>query len=232
MPKKSSVFSVKKGYKRKFKTTPKVSQKPQKRQIPFAAMYTAMNKISSILMSLNELKHDVFGERCPELLKGYVSRSQMELHALQKLLNDKLPDSYTEDAEHKYADYDNSESPRTVDDDSKKEATSFEEDIHKIEEVLATLDNSPKKKLARELTTLGVMVGLRELSIGKSPRAKQYLSLHGSLLKACRELLKFWKEEREQICANNKHDAAEYKDLKESLSQDLDEGNEFISNLT
>ena len=224
MPKRTrSVFKPRKSYKTRFQT-PK--QKPAPMIPPGTRIYETLNQITSMLSMINGLLYGVMAP-APDILKDYLRRSVQELHALQKLLVDKLPENYGRDeeiAEH-------------VD-----ESSSIPEDVkaslHEIETYLDSnwmLDevtsSSVKDKIAEDLTSLGLMPALRELSIGKTQRAKNYVATNSGLKSACRKLADYWRKVRTLVCDNNRHDPEEYRELKSALHDDLDDAYQFIETL-
>ena len=221
MPKRTkSIFTPRKKYRLKFKQRVEPKQKARAQPPPGSLTYLAINQISGMLTNLNSLLHGTLAT-APELLKDYVRRSAMELHAIQKLLIEKLPDKYndSEDEVHRLV---NSET---------EDAGTVESRLQAISSALDVVTGTVKSKAEEDLTSLGLLPALRELSIGKSQRAKNYISLIGGLKVACRELTSYWKKIRTQICENNRHDVEEYRELKSALHDDLDDAYAFIENL-
>lgn len=225
MPKRTrSVFKPRKSYKTKFqapKSKKVVSQIP-----PGTRIYETLNQITSMLSQTNGLLYGVMAP-APDILKDYLRRSIQELHALQKLLVDKLPENYGKDdeiAEHV-------EVPDSVPDDVKASIVEIETMLDSnwmLDDVTST---SVRDKALEDLTSLGLMPALRELSINKTQRAKNYVASNGGLKNACRKLADYWRRVRTTICDNNRHDPDEYRELKSALHDDLDDAYQFIETL-
>lgn len=225
MPKRTrSVFKPRKSYKTKFqapKSKKVVSQIP-----PGTRIYETLNQITSMLSQTNGLLYGVMAP-APDILKDYLRRSIQELHALQKLLVDKLPENYGRDdeiAEHV-------EVPDSVPDDVKASIAEIETMLDSnwmLDDVIST---SVRDKALEDLTSLGLMPALRELSINKTQRAKNYVASNGGLKNACRKLADYWRRVRTTICDNNRHDPDEYRELKSALHDDLDDAYQFIESL-
>lgn len=223
MPKKTrSLFKPRKAYKTKFKT-PK-AQKSAPQIPPGTRIYDTLNQITSMLSQINGLLYGTMAP-APDLLKDYLRRSVQELHALQKLLVDKLPENYSQDeiAEHV-------EEMESVPEDVKASLVEIDTalDCNWMFDVVAT---SVIDKACENLTSLGLMPALRELSIGKTQRAKNYVAAHGGLKTSCRKLADYWRRVRTIVCDNNRHDPDEYRELKSALHDDLDDAYEFIEKL-
>lgn len=222
MPKRtSSIFKPKSKYKRKFKQSKQ--PKPVKQIPPGTRIYETLNQITSMLSQLNALLYGVM-EPANDFMKDYLRRAAMELHSLQKLLVDKLPDNYSKD---------DAEVAEHVNNEIQASLLGIEAQLGNgwMLETIASV-TSAQSRLESELTNLGLMPALRELSIGRSTRGKNYTAMIGGLKKACRRLTDYWRESRTQICNNNRHDAEEYRELKSALSDDLAEAYSFIESLT
>lgn len=225
MPKRTrSVFKPRKSYKTKFQA-PK-SKKVVPQIPPGTRIYETLNQITSMLSQTNGLLYGVMAP-APDILKDYLRRSIQELHALQKLLVDKLPENYGKDdeiAEHV-------EVPDSVPDDVKASIVEIETMLDSnwmLDDVTST---SVRDKALEDLTSLGLMPALRELSINKTQRAKNYVASNGGLKNACRKLADYWRRVRTTICDNNRHDPDEYRELKSALHDDLDDAYQFIETL-
>lgn len=223
MPKRtSSIFKPKSRYKRKFKSSKQQTVKPVKQIPPGTRIYATLNQITSMLSQMNGLLYGAM-EPANDFMKDYLRRAAMELHSLQKLLVDKLPDNYSKD-DAEVAEHVNNEISAALRDIDFKLGNTWMFESH------ASV-TSVQNRLESELTNLGLMPALRELSIGRSTRSKSYISLLGGMKKACRRLTDYWRDVRTQICNNNKHDAEEYRELKSALGDDLEEAYIFIESL-
>ncbi len=223
MPKKTkSVFtSRKKSYRRKFSSPKPQAQVKREQRGEYESLYAAMNVVSQILLQMNSALKDVLAP-APDLLKDYMRRASKELHALHKQLASKLPDDLSEPESINY----------------KKPVENVEasviDELNDIEAKLSVLVKAADalSKTADDLLGLGLMPALREVSIGKTQRAKAFVGMNGSGVKnACRALAKRWKEQRLVICNNNRHDPEEFRELKSALHSDMDEATDFIESL-
>ena len=183
---------------------------------PGSQLYEGINTVTSWLGMMQRGLDTTFSG-APVPLRIYIENAMLALHDLVDLMTSKQPEG-TRIESLEYA-------PKTVE-AAMKTLDNIAASIGC--KVMAQKSNQP---LEEKLLKFGVMDALHTLALGRSPIAKSYITLHGTLKTACMRLADHWEHDQRIVCENNRHDPEEYRDLCSSLQDDMDDAHKFINNL-
>lgn len=202
-----------------------------------AGIYEGLNEVSGWLRAMNTGLNTTFAG-APELLKAYIRNASITLHELVELMTTKLPKENSDDQPYSLIE----KQPDVKPQDAPVDAVAA---LQEIEAAYGGGMNKPNakrvtqkpvtrdvlNKLRSDLLSLGLIAGLHRLQQGRDASSKAWIAQAGTLRRAMMDLSSYWEDQRTTVCENNRHDAEEYRELREALQSDMDQAHAIINAL-